>query len=201
MGKLVHQIELAEIMGVSDVTIWQWQKDGLPIKVRNLRGQSNEYDTADVIEWKIARVLAKVGGAETQDQRLKRVQADKIEIEIAEKRLELVPAVEIEARWAALVIAARRRLLEIPDGLAQLLEVTPGLDAKRDLLREAVDRALSELATHDDPERVLSDFVTRLLEQVAKLPAESGGSEGADEVGAAATADGGGMGGGKALPL
>jgi phage terminase Nu1 subunit (DNA packaging protein) len=31
VGKIVNQTELAEIFGVSDVTIWDWQGKGLPI--------------------------------------------------------------------------------------------------------------------------------------------------------------------------
>lgn len=65
MGKIVNQTQLAEILGTSDVTIWQWQKEGLPIKTRNLRGLSNEYDTAEVIAWLVIRAEKKASGGET----------------------------------------------------------------------------------------------------------------------------------------
>lgn len=199
MGKIVNQTQLAEILGTSDVTIWQWQKEGLPIKTRNLRGLSNEYDTAEVIAWLVIRAEKKASGGETPEQRLKRVQADKVEMEIAQMRRELVPAADIEARWAALVMAARNKLLSMPGQLSELLEIAQGPAAKRDVLVEEIDKVLQELSVDDESDRVLEEYVARLFDQMAREPAPDGDHQDASEMGAAASQNCGGMGGGETI--
>lgn len=200
MGKIVNQTQLAEFLGTSDVTLWQWQKEGLPIKTRNLRGLSNEYDTADVVKWLVARAEKKASGGETQEQRLKRVQADKIEMEIAQLRQELVPAADIEARWAAMIMAARNRLLSMPGQLAELLEIAQGASAKRDVLIEEFDKVLQELSVNDESDRILEEYVARIFEGMAREPASPGDDQDAGEVGSAQAPDSGGVGRGETVP-
>lgn len=201
MGRIVNQTELAELIGVTDVTLWQWQKEGLPIKVRSLRGLPNQYDTAEVVAWMVDRATRKISGGETQEQRLKRVQADKIEMEMRQMSRDLVPAAEIEARWATIVMAARKRLLSLPGQLAELLEMAEGPAAKRDVLVAEIDKVLEELTADDDCERLVEAHVARLLERLARESAERAGDADAPPLGAADAPDGGAVGGGAPLPV
>ncbi|MBL8518200.1 MAG: terminase small subunit [Betaproteobacteria bacterium] len=154
MGKKVNQTELAEILGVTDVTLWEWQKDGMPIEQRGERGQANVYDTTACIDWRIERELAK-RGKETQRDRLTRLQADALERENAIKAATLVPAEEIEPVWRGRVFAAAAFLLGQRSRLAGLLEAAPGIEAKRTLL-----------------EREFTEFLTRLGVDGAAMQAE-----------------------------
>ncbi|SHM05813.1 Phage DNA packaging protein, Nu1 subunit of terminase [Nitrosospira sp. Nsp11] len=151
MGKLVNKRELSEIVGVSERTLTSWQKDGLPIAGRAARGASGQYDTEKVIAWMIARQVGKVEEESPKD-RLSRLQGDKVEIEISEKLKELIPVSEIEPAWFAMVASARSFLRSQPDRLAQLLEVTDGVEAKRDLIAETFDDALRKLAEYEPTE-------------------------------------------------
>lgn len=148
MGKIVNKREIAEIVGVSERSLTDWQRDGLPVAYSGERGESNQYDTEQVIAWMIGREVSKVQG-ESQKDRLARLQGDKVELEIAEKRGLLVPAEEIEPTWTALVAAARSYIRAEPDRLAHLLDVTEGVDAKRDLLIETFDEFLRKLSSYD----------------------------------------------------
>ena len=69
MGKSVNKSELAEIFGVSERTLTEWQNDSdLPIKTKGARGQANEYDTEAVITWFAQRELNKVGVEGVRDR-------------------------------------------------------------------------------------------------------------------------------------
>ena len=199
MGRIVNQTELVEIVGVDDTTLWRWQKEGMPIKARNLRGQSNQYDTAEIFAWVRQWAKTQAAGGETQEQRLKRVQADKIEMEIAQLRRELVPAEEIEARSSTLVLAAQKKLRALPATLAKELMTLTDEGEMRRALREAIDQALVDLSIHDDPTAIIEDYVARLFERVAHEPVPAADGAGAGALGAAGAEDGRAVGGAEAV--
>ncbi|WP_025041019.1 terminase small subunit [Nitrosospira briensis] len=151
MSKIVNKSALSEIVGISERTLTDWQRDGLPVVYSGERGESNQYDTEQVIAWMIAREVAKFQ-VESQKDRLSRLQGDKVELEIAEKRGLLIPVGEIEPAWNAMVASARSFLRSQPDRLAHLLEVTDGVDAKRDLIAETFDDALRKLSEYESAE-------------------------------------------------
>lgn len=152
---IVNQRELAEILGKTQMTILEWQRQGLPVKSRGGNGRENEYDTAAVLTWCVERERQRVT-VETPKDRLARLQADKIELELAEKRLELLPASEVEPAWTAMVNSARAFLMSERDRLAQLLDAAAGFDAKRDLLAEAFDEFLRKLSAYDPESEALT---------------------------------------------
>src|SRR3990172_13341229 len=55
---IVNKHQLADVMGVSERTLSEWQEDGLPIKSVGGRGMENQYETAEVIEWRVQRAVA-----------------------------------------------------------------------------------------------------------------------------------------------
>lgn len=79
---IVNQRQLSEITGVSTVTLTEWQKAGMPMVEREQNGLANEYETVQVIRWMVQRELSKVQ-AESQRDRLTRLQADDMELTLA----------------------------------------------------------------------------------------------------------------------
>ena len=148
MGKIVNQTELAELLGVSDVSIWEWQKDGLPIEKRGVRGSANTYDVAAVVEWRIQRALAKAGKGESQRDREARLRGDMLEIELEEKRKVLVSAIDVEPMWTMRVMAAAAYQLSRHSRLATVLEVAPGVEAKRAVLKKEDQEFLERLGVN-----------------------------------------------------
>ncbi len=70
------------MFGVSQKTITDWQKIGLPCAEKNTTRQGNKYDTAACIEWRY-RQLHGTGDIDYNEERarLTREQADKLERE------------------------------------------------------------------------------------------------------------------------
>lgn len=151
MGKLVNKAELSSILGVSERSLTDWQEEDPPLPIRERaerRGQSNKYDTADVIDWLVQRNLRQAQ-VEAPRDRLARLQAEEIELRLNEKRGLLVPTSKIEPLWLGMVSSARSFLRSQIDDLAELVDSTEGLEAKRDLLRDTFDQFLQRLSDYD----------------------------------------------------
>lgn len=174
MAKVVNQTELAEIHGVTDVTLWNWQKEGMPVEKISTRGLPNEYDVPKTIEWRVSREVKKVREESPRDM-LYREQTQLVRLQIAEKQGHLVPAAEIEQKFERLVVNARQRLLQLPPLMHGRL--APEALAQ---LEEAIHGALKELASYGPSNR--ADHASGA------------------EVGAADPPVGGGVGGGEEVP-
>lgn len=153
--RIVGQEQVADMLGVAPKTVVEWQAQGMPIAERGRPGVPSEYESADCINWLVQREVAKVQGERPQD-RLARVQADKIEMENAEKRGLLVSAALLEPKLRAVVIAARESFRSEP---ARLAREVPGKSLREieDILAAAFDAFLVKLsrwhsATPDLPE-------------------------------------------------
>lgn len=152
--RIVGQEQIAEVFGVAPKTIVEWQEQGMPIAQRGKPGVPSEYETDECIRWYVEREVKKVQGERPQD-RLARVQADKIELELAEKRGILLPADQIEPKLRAAMVAAREFWRNEPSRLAR--EV-PGKPIKEieDLLAKCFEAFLIKLA-HWQSAQVVED--------------------------------------------
>jgi phage terminase Nu1 subunit (DNA packaging protein) len=148
MTRIVNKRDLSEILGISERTLTEWQREGLPVRFSGERGESNQYDTEQVIAWWIAREISKVQ-TETAKDRLARLQADRVQLDLDEKRGLLIPVDKIEPAWQGMVLAAKNFLRSQPARLAQLLETSEGVEAKRELISETFDEFLRKLSTYD----------------------------------------------------
>ena len=112
--------------------------------VRGRPGVPSEYESADCIAWDVDREVKKVQAERPQD-RLARVQADKIELELMEKRGQLLPADQIEPKLRAAIIAARERWRNEP---ARLAREVPGRPIKEieDLLSASFEGFLMKIS-------------------------------------------------------
>jgi terminase small subunit / prophage DNA-packing protein len=149
MGKVVNKHDLAEVLGIAERTLTAWQKAGMPMQPRGIRGEANEYDTERVIRWWIKREVRKVQDEQPRD-RLARVQADEVELKLAEKRGELIPKSAIRPAWLGFVVATRQALRALPASLAPAVAQLEGVDEIRDFLEEGIDEALTKLAADDN---------------------------------------------------
>lgn len=126
------------------------------------RGQSNQYDTAAVIDWLIARSISKAGGSPdssldltTERARLASEQADKTALDNALTRGDLVSAANVQIVWVRLAAEVKTRLLALPTRLAPLVTGCTRVPDSEAILREGVHDVLSGLA--DGGEGVLRD--------------------------------------------
>jgi len=84
-------------------------------------------------------------------QRERDARAKLAELDYARKARDLVPARDVETRWATLVVAARTTLLGLPTRAKQRLPHLSSLDLVE--LDKLVREALEELATDDEREK------------------------------------------------
>lgn len=145
---IVNKRELSEIIGVSERTLTEWQKGGLPIaSYANNRGQANEYQTEHVIKWLIQREIAQLNKEKPRD-RLDRLKADAIELDIKERTGELAPAALFERAWSDHILAARTEFLTMPEILAVELSAVSGVDIDPELIKSHINRALEKLSQY-----------------------------------------------------
>jgi hypothetical protein len=143
----------------------------MPVDARNTRGQSNVYDTADVVTWMVDRAVKKVRNESPRDA-LARAQTELVMISIAEKNGSLVPLADVELEYSRMVAQARQRILQISGTL-------PLDEATRQLLDQEVADALKELSRYD--------------------PSPDSDRTGGADLGAADPSIGDGVGGGEAV--
>lgn len=135
---------IADMFGVSRETIDNWQSDGMPVEVRGGPGVPSLYDSVKCITWRVESEVRKVQGERPQD-RLARVQADKIEMENAERRGLLIPADQLEPKLRAAMVAAREFWRNEP---ARLSREVPGKPIKdiEELLSSVFEAFLTKLS-------------------------------------------------------
>lgn len=141
---------IAKALGVSLSALQEARDTGRinltpPVDVEALRAQwvasSNVQGPAPMAER--GDVAEGISLAEAR-RRKENALAELREVELAEKKGGLVPARDVEIRWAGIITAARTRLLELPTRVKQAVpELTP---AQVELVRAMVHEALTDLA-------------------------------------------------------
>ena len=149
MGRLVNKRELAEFFEISERSLTEWQKEGMPIHTAGeQRGQEHQYDTAAVHRWICQRELAKAQVRSPRDELDQvKTQREKLALEkdlgrLVERDL-LRPLLE---RYVADCVAVIEGL---PDKYAPLLHQVPDVEGKHQLLKEGVREIREALGSYD----------------------------------------------------
>jgi len=105
-------------------------------------GHGNKYFMADA-----CRALFNAGDLDGPQEKAKLDQKkrEKLELEIAEKKRELLPADEVRDAYSKLVMNARGRLLALPNLVAPLVAVESDVPECEKIVKERVYEALTEL--------------------------------------------------------
>lgn len=171
MAKRVNKAELEQILGLSHTTLTEYQEQGLPIEIRGDRGEEHEYDTAKVVEWLIQRALTRAGKNKSA------LEIEMLELQVGEARAKaalreqtLVPADRVRPIWESRVLAAAFSLTGRHSRLAGILEATPGIEAKRAILKTEDADFLTKLGV--DGER-MQRVVDEMLEKLSAGEAEA----------------------------
>jgi phage terminase Nu1 subunit (DNA packaging protein) len=140
--------ELSSILGVSERSLTEWQKAGLPIKHEGGRGAENTYETVDVVQWIIKREVEKAV-TETPRDRLDRIRADREELALARELEEVAPRAMFEEAWKAHIMAARTELLALPETIAGSIASIHEIEIDPALIQEPIEAALAKLESFD----------------------------------------------------
>src|SRR5882672_917968 len=146
-GKIVNRNEMSGILGCSPGTLDRHVAAGCPIIQRGTTKTGHKFNSADVIRWvKARKSSAAVGQSDEGRRRYLLAVAELKEIQLAEKRGELVPIEAVQAKWTDECVAMRSRLLAMPGRLAgQLLMKSDAAEIEA-AIAEEVRGALSELS-------------------------------------------------------
>ena len=139
---LLNKVQLAECLGFSERALTDWRDEGLPVLHNGSRGEANEYDTAAVVAWLLARERRRASADNPRDD-LYRSEKRLKDLMIAEKEHTLVDAAAVEQKFERLVVNARQRLLQLPPLMHGRLPPEALV-----LLEEAIHGALKELARY-----------------------------------------------------
>jgi phage terminase Nu1 subunit (DNA packaging protein) len=142
---IVNKNQLADVMGVSERTLSEWQEDGLPIKSVGGRGLENQYETAEVIEWLVQRAVAGKSVLTPRDRR-DLADAQLSELELARESRKVVSIEEVLPLWEAAVLAARTDLLGLGPRLKAAIDARYGIDVEQEMIDAPVRDALQKLS-------------------------------------------------------
>lgn len=81
-----------------------------------------------------------------EETRLKRAQADKVELELAERAGQLVAVDDVNSAWVDIVMRVKARLTRMPSALAQLVHGKSDVFEIQEVLESGVREALEEMS-------------------------------------------------------
>lgn len=160
---IVNRAELADVLGVSVVTIDNRIARGLPVERKGREGKSYKFETSDVIDWHVKNQISKDNPqgtpegasngsppdlkqrkleAETEISELER---DKRRIELAEKKGLVVLVEDVVQGFANEIASLRAQLLNLPRRVAPLIVGEMHEDRVKEVLEDEIDILLTEL--------------------------------------------------------
>lgn len=159
-GARLNRAELAKALGKSKPTIDAMIDRGCPyLKKPTNRGDAWEFDLAEVVEWdindRVTRAVAeRIGDIEdTTGITLDQARRDEvitrtrlIEIELAEKRGQLVSIDVVEQTVTDMIAAARAKFIGLPAKLAPLVAVRRKQTECKSIIEDGIYEGLAELA-------------------------------------------------------
>lgn len=140
---LVNQSQLADIFEISQPAVVEWiQKDDFPIYEKSSTSQKEtRYSTRDVIDWYLG-----IADYNAQKTRLTKAQADRIELEIAEKTKQLSSTAEYIKFAQELVTTVKYNLRDIAKTVGQQHDEIATCEELEYVIQELIDAALNTLA-------------------------------------------------------
>ena len=135
---------LADALGKTERTIGNWLERGLP------RKPNQRYDLPSVIDWLLAEnemATADAGVESPELERGRKARADLLEIQVREKKSELVSLEDVNRELFAKGRQCRDMILSIPSRISPELVVETDQHRIEMVLRDELTLALEELST------------------------------------------------------
>jgi hypothetical protein len=137
--------DLAAHLNLTSNRVHQLANDGLFPRLDDKKG----FDSLVCVKAYIEHLKGKTKSAAEEKARLDKLRADKVEMEIAIAKAELMNPEEAMEAWSKVIQAARSRILSIPTKAAPLLIGTKSAGEAQNILQRLVNEALKELANPD----------------------------------------------------
>lgn len=146
---------LIDVFGGTRPTWKRRIEAGMPCLVRRSAnaGKPHEFDSLAVLRWLTEQAAGRPSGDLDPAQeraRLDNVRRLEIELKIAERRQELIPAEEVHVAWVGLVGNAKRKLLALPHRLAPRLAAESDVQVIYGIMEAEIHGALTELSEEEN---------------------------------------------------
>lgn len=148
---VLHEVPLAQLLGVSASQVRYLAKEGVAVRVK-----PSHYDTRKTVANYVARLSERArkagnpkGNAQLDAEKLRGAKetADKLELANAKARGDLVPAAEVERAWANVLRDVRSALLAVPSRIGATLPHLSAHDVAA--VEREIKAALEGLANGD----------------------------------------------------
>jgi phage terminase Nu1 subunit (DNA packaging protein) len=147
----VSATEMARLSGVTLSAVTNWKAEGCPHAVDS-RGRV-VYVPADVTNWRIERAERSQAPLDKDAEQVRKLkaEADRVELEVAKVRGELLPAAAFEQALAEEHDEVRAALVSLPSRFARLVVERTGcsMAVAQTLLADVADGTLAELQGGD----------------------------------------------------
>lgn len=149
--------DAATLLGISRETLKQYA-----VKSEKV-GKNKMYDCRLLVAERISRVENKSGSKDLNEsnRRLTEAKAKLAEIELAEKKREMIPSEKVTLVWSGIITAFRSKLLAVPGRLGRILGLTDEnvkkvkdviIEILDELSKKDLDKIFSEYENEDDEE-------------------------------------------------
>lgn len=151
--KSVNKADLAQLMGVSTITIGQWVGKGCPYVQKGGPGKTWVFDVPEVVGWREEQVaLQAVGDTKSLDideARRRKIAAEAAltELDLSKRRGELVEVEEVAQTVGDDYANLRAKLLSLPVKLAPQAAAITDVTELQSLAESLVHEALEELVS------------------------------------------------------
>lgn len=148
---LVDTTILAKCFGVTEVSIYHWVDDGLPVHSTETKGNKKRtFYLPDCFDWRTKMQINQAIGPrlDLQQETAKktRVQTQILELDLQVKQGLLIPVGQVEKDFADIMTAVKMKLLNIPSAISQLFDSIVTADNLREIVEEQLRNALEDLA-------------------------------------------------------
>lgn len=155
MARIVNKAGLAEFLGVSLSTIDGLLRQGIPTVQRGSKGAEYQFDTADVVRWRVESAVKDAAGlrdsVDLDEARRRKLAAEAAlaELDLSIRRGDAVSLNDTAAAWEGMAVAFRNKMLGLPAKLAPVLVAETDLATARGTLEREVHEALEELSSYE----------------------------------------------------
>jgi phage terminase Nu1 subunit (DNA packaging protein) len=152
---IVNKRQLADILGMAEETLTQYQKDStFPVLVKRRGRSGSDYETADVIAWLERRKInATVGNQDLIDleegkRRKMAAEAGLAELELLKEQGKVIEIERVADELGEQLSNLRAKLLSIPSKVAGQAYTAKDIREIKQILDDAIFEALNELSGH-----------------------------------------------------
>lgn len=153
---LIDQQQVGHMLDVDSRTVQSWSKRAaspLPIAEPGKRGQPHRYNPQEVVRWYVQNEISRMGLADgevlvldAERAKLARLQARKVELDLAEREGRLMPPDTLVEFFMNLLMATRSHFLALPNKAAPAVHGCESVAETCEAIREHVYSALTELS-------------------------------------------------------